>query len=95
MTSQTKFFIELTDIASLRFDCKGCGSVALLPFDKFRDVPAMCPNCQQEFVQFTNTTVQTVLRDFVRSVQQVKKLTESGASAFTFAMEIVPPVAKE
>jgi uncharacterized paraquat-inducible protein A len=46
MTLQTKRFIELADILSLRFECKECGaSVALPPDGDAARATASCPAC--------------------------------------------------
>lgn len=46
MTSETRVFVELTDIAGLEFSCRKCGTKILYPLEKQYDRLAdKCPNC--------------------------------------------------
>lgn len=92
MTVQTKCFIELSDIIALRFDCKKCKAISVFPFEEFRDVPQICPNCEQEFAGFNDNVTRHTMRDFMRAIRAVSSLTEKGQ--FLFSMEITPPATK-
>lgn len=87
MTTQTKCFIELKDIAALRLDCRKCGASVLLPFSGYKDMPYVCPNCESQFSEFNDHNVKGTVYEFVRAVNNVRKLTENGA--FAFRLEIL------
>ena len=69
MTVQTKCFIELSDIAALRIDCKKCKSAFVFPFEEFREIPRMCPNCEQEFVGFNDNVTRHAFHDFMKAIR--------------------------
>ena len=81
MTSQTKKFIELTDIAAFRFRCKneGCGAELCLPltanYSRDRCADA-CPNCGSGWLAIDNgagmtTSTAQSLERFVKNIQEV------------------------
>jgi hypothetical protein len=86
MTTQTKNFIELSDIIALRIDCKKCKTISVFPFEEFRDIPQSCPNCEQEFIGFNDNVTKHTIRDFMKAIRAVSSLTEKGQ--FSFSMEI-------
>ena len=56
MTSQTKHFIDLTDLMGIRFECKSCGSSLLVPLRKHNgelrniaQIPETCASCDRNF----------------------------------------------
>src|SRR5437660_1696632 len=67
MTSQTRTFIEMSDILSLRLECKSChcslligvnqedGTLSTL-VDKHNKVLANCPTCDATWTQFNAAT---------------------------------------
>jgi hypothetical protein len=83
---QTKCFIELSDILSLKLGCKKCGAVCQLPFDDYRDMPYMCVNCEAQFAELNDKQVKPAMKELVRAIRSVKKLAEAGN--FNFSLEI-------
>jgi hypothetical protein len=52
MTTETKTFIEITDIAGLEFSCPKCQTKVLYPLDKKYDRLAdKCPNCYEPWLE--------------------------------------------
>jgi transposase-like protein len=88
MTSQTKCFIELTDIVAIRLNCRKCKASITLPFSGYRDMPYVCPNCEAQFSEFNDKVVKGTISELVRCVNNVVKLTAEGG--FSFRLEIVP-----
>ena len=54
MTSQTKHYVELSDLLALRCECKHCHATVSLPFG--RDVRTeglySCPSCNEPWTNF-------------------------------------------
>ena|ERR1700683_4369482 len=74
MVSQTKKFIELSDIIAFRFECSACGAYATMPFGDFRRVPRACVNCGVEWeaphAQYVHETFQR-LGEAMRNAQHM------------------------
>jgi hypothetical protein len=79
MTSQTQQFIELSDILSLRCECRNpeCRAVLLLPFTgSLNDALRKCPKCKREWAGYEDAMssapdVQRLL-DSLKHVSQLK-----------------------
>jgi hypothetical protein len=101
MTSQTKKFIELTDILAFRFRCKvdGCGAELRLPLtaNYTRDRCAdMCPNCGANWLAIenggiTSSTAQSLER-IVKHMQEI--LRWPGQFELTLEVEAEPEEGK-
>ncbi len=75
VTSQTKQFIEMGDILSLRCDCKECGASLSLPigFGLAKSLLS-CPKCRKPWLQFEGGTYQITVDDFAKRVEELKQL---------------------
>jgi hypothetical protein len=94
MTSQTKHYIELSDILSLCFTCKDCKMA--LSFPAFENLKAkklaQCPACNEPWLDFQNgatislsfETLHQALREFKMVMDDRGKVTKG----FTLALEI-------
>jgi hypothetical protein len=53
MTSKTNRYVELSDILSLRFECKQCGAAISLPLSNVCDYQRLesCPNCTKPWIR--------------------------------------------
>jgi len=50
MTSETKHFIELSDVLGFRFECKNCHTSVMLPLNEFQaGLLYNCPNCRRDW----------------------------------------------
>lgn len=72
MTIQTKHFIELSDIVSLRFDCKHCGASLSLSLDDrlYRKI-AECPSCQRYWTVLNGASYEKLFSDVSASVKRL------------------------
>jgi hypothetical protein len=101
MTTQTKTFIELSDIIGLRLECKSCGCSLALGSTKGREtVDSLlsmgnktllnCPTCGAAWMQTLdpNRLADTALKELVRKLSDFKKIEHNyGCSV---ALEIKP-----
>jgi len=97
MTSQTKYFIELSDIVSLCFKCgnEKCGAILTLPLPLTRNVEedhalAKCPVCKRSWAVLdggpggVNVSYEPLIKEFVDGINKV-----SGARfGFSLRMEL-------
>jgi predicted RNA-binding Zn-ribbon protein involved in translation (DUF1610 family) len=90
MTSQTKHYIELSDILSVRCDCKECGASLSLPlaaniaYSLFK-----CPKCGVGWVRFDGGTHELTLTTFMSEMEKIKALLPK--AGFNLHFEIVAP----
>jgi hypothetical protein len=100
MTSQTKKFIELSDISGLRLECKQCGCSLLIEIEreegtienllaKNNNVLASCPTCGAEWAEFQRGTVMydSEIKDFFRQLRDLRKLTSKFGCALTLEIK--------
>ncbi|MGD0158494.1 MAG: hypothetical protein ABSB50_20580 [Terracidiphilus sp.] len=75
MTSQTKHYIELSDILSVRCDCKECGASLSLPLaSNLADALFKCPKCGKSWVRFQGGTYELTIATFMKSLEDLKGL---------------------
>jgi hypothetical protein len=106
MTTQTKTFIELSDIIGLRLECKSCGCSLALGSAKGREiVDSMlsmnnktlmnCPTCNAVWMQTLNpnSLADTALKELVRKLCDFKKIEHNYGCAVS--LEIKPEDSEE
>ena len=99
MTSQTKTFIELSDIIGLRLECKTCGVSVLINqktlssvTDQFNTALRGCPTCESSW---THTDVHgvvggmragfdTEIKAMIRAIAKVEELRDKLGCNLTF-----------
>jgi len=94
MTTQTKKFIELSDILNLRFRCKACGVELLIPSS--RDLSAReehgklkdCPVCYQPWATVNQSSCEFDISGFLKALHKLRGTMESFPAGFTLALEI-------
>ena len=77
MTTQTKKFIELSDILSLRCECRQgtCRTSLVIPLaDVSGRVFAVCPSCKEPWAKFLESTYELLIADFL---EKLKRLNEA------------------
>jgi transcription elongation factor Elf1 len=85
VTSQTKHFIEISDIIGIEFKCKTCGVSLLVEgdaiataVDTYSEMLHECPTCKHAWtVSETNPRnlgTDTYLKKFVRTLDEINKL---------------------
>lgn len=85
MTSQTKKFIETSDLLALRFECK-CSLTVVIPISKYKEMPITCPNCGHEFAEHVNTSVQQVFSGLIAALERAQQTAQ--ARGFKFSLEV-------
>jgi hypothetical protein len=92
MSSQTKQYIEMNDILSLRCDCKHCGASLSLPLaNDLAKSLLNCPNCNKPWARLNGDTYELALNDFAKRVAELKML--SPLAGFKLYIEIAPELA--
>lgn len=73
MTAQTKHFIELTDIAAMRCDCKGCGTSVVVPLKEgVSDAILSCPKCRKPWIRFMDSSHEAQVNAVVTAIENLK-----------------------
>jgi hypothetical protein len=87
MMTQTKTYIELGDLKALRFECKGCRAVLLLPFtaDLSKSVE-VCPKCRKGWTVGENVSYAADIEAFIRSTSDL--LPQLKAMGFSLTLEV-------
>jgi Zn ribbon nucleic-acid-binding protein len=90
MTLQTKRFIELSDILSLRFECRNCGATLTIDTRKnFSVPPRECVNCKNDLWGFEDATVDQAIRKLAEDLKLMQRIVdEKNRVAFGFSFEI-------
>lgn len=86
MTSQTKRFIEVSDIVGVRLECKKCGCALLLGLshkdaianllEPANKILSTCPTCGGIWASLPNGLLafDTEIKDFFRRMEQIKEI---------------------
>lgn len=102
MTSQTKRFIELSDITGLRLECKKCKCSLQIDINSQNTVEQLlnpaneilstCPACKGVWASLPDGRLafDTEVKDFFRRLQQVREI--ESKLGFSLSMEIKPEV---
>jgi hypothetical protein len=83
MTSQTKHYIELSDIVAIRIECGGCHASTSLPIaDNLKtNAIKVCPHCNEQWAQLIQGAnleqrfkdLAHILVDFKNAVRMIKE----------------------
>ena len=93
MTTQTKQFIELTDIVAFRFNCKNCGSTLSLPVsdERTRLVLDLCPNCKTQWAMTHGIAPDQFILGFREALKRIQAtMVKDSKLEFTMMLEIAP-----
>ncbi len=87
MTSQTKYYIEVSDIVALRFECRTCRAVLTLPLvaDIGKSV-LRCPKCKNGWTQMEHASHEPLIEEFVRQVDTLAHIVPG--LGFSFSLEL-------
>jgi hypothetical protein len=96
MTSQTKKFIEISDIVGLRFDCKNpeCGASLSLPLNQGvnrTDTVQRCPHCGKSWTMLSDADYAV---QFKRLLDMLRTLSDAPIGC-RFSFEIKPEPREE
>ena len=91
MTSQTKHYIEASDILSVRCDCKECGASLSLPLTvNLAESLFKCPNCKKPWVRFEGGTHEFVINALAENIGKLKELLPGAAFKIHFEISSDP-----
>lgn len=92
MTTQTKKFIEPSDILSLRLECAKCHATLLLPISGEIEVKRLyvCPNCERPWVRLpSGATAELAIADCVTHIKTLTGMLSGGQyNGFSLSLEI-------
>jgi len=74
MTSQTKHYIELSDILGLRFECAACNASVSFPLSQKFDLEKLsdCPGCSKTWVTFPmGPSIRGEIETLIRAITQL------------------------
>jgi len=97
VTSQTKHYIELSDILTLRFDCKNpkCGASLTASVRDFRqNALNYCPLCKEGWALINGTTCEAAIGDFIDAFRKLERMLGSSRdfpAGFNLRIEIKEP----
>ena len=103
MTIRAKYFIDMSDLVSIRIECKRCKTTLSLAISEDLRVDSlnMCPNCKEPWFALPgSSTMQPSLADFVRSVNRMasalrdwrKAMDTLNLPGFSLELEIKGPL---
>jgi hypothetical protein len=101
MTSQTKRFIEISDIVGVQFECKKCGVSVLIggsaiptAVDTYSEMLFECPTCKHPWTVTPgyprHTGFDTEIKQFIRMLAEMNKLQERIGCYFRFEIKEEP-----
>jgi hypothetical protein len=88
MTTQTKRFIELSDILALRFECKHCGCELLISslhdMSKREEQGKLndCPVCRKPWASVNGSTCESAIAEVLSSLNKLRRLIGTHQDAF-------------
>ncbi len=89
MTSQTKQFIEVSDLLGVRLECKYCGGSLLISLRKTVTLPLTCVNCNSDWFDDPDSLARGAIGNFVGVVKKLGSLLEK--QGVKFSIEVTPP----
>jgi hypothetical protein len=94
MTSQTKHFIELSDLVALRFQCKkeDCGATFTLPLSRALNTKklAMCPHCERPWLNIAIGEVgERAIWEFAKSLTELARVMNEQSLSFADRVSMV------
>lgn len=101
MTSQTKRYIELSDVLALRFTCKGCGSALDIPISKplngreDKEKLNTCPVCLQRWALRNEGNYHPAIAGFTTALKTLSDVLNMGEVGFSLTIEVKDEKPKE
>jgi Zn finger protein HypA/HybF involved in hydrogenase expression len=92
MTSQTKKFIEISDVKAVQMKCKDCGAVLTLPIEKAINVSRLfvCPHCQRPWVRLPQgATAELAVKECIDAIRTMADILNGQQfDGFSLTLEI-------
>src|SRR5436305_10181708 len=102
MTSEAKYFIEVSDMIALRFECRRCQATVVLSLGAVQvnvNKLRVCPNCDASWLQIPDgATIESRVKKFADELKGFQNALETWFShlgdetGFRFSVEIKPDV---
>jgi hypothetical protein len=81
MTSQTKVFLDPSDIVALRLECKQCGATLTLALSGAIEAKKLrtCPHCNNPWTMMHEKTIEPLVEKVINSLSSLNRsMDESG-----------------
>jgi hypothetical protein len=98
MTTQTKTFIDPSDILGIRLECGNCGMAVTMPVGREMNFKGLgyCQNCNEPWLVMLMTTMEPEIADYIRSTRALARRLEwwketlktNGNKGFDLSLEI-------
>ena len=92
MTSQTKRFIQLSDILGLHFECTHCDSTLLIPLSREIFIKKLyaCPHCGNPWIKrLEGGSVESVISDCIERLKALREALTGGLyDSFSLTLEV-------
>src|SRR5664279_5697770 len=89
MTIETGQYAELSDIRGLRFECKNCKAVIVLPLSQIiGGIPYNCVNCKSTWSAMASRDVSSAIEMLTGALRQFQYFNESPTTGFSFSLEL-------
>jgi len=99
MTSQTKRFIEISDVKAVQMKCADCGAILALPIEREINVSRLfvCPHCQRPWVKLPQgATAELAIKECMSALQQMATILSSKQfDGFSLTLEIATDEEKD
>jgi hypothetical protein len=97
MTSQVKHFVELSDIATIHFECGNCHASISLPISEKLKTESLrvCPSCNESWAQLAEgANLEAICRDFAKSLHALRSVLKEAKKytghKMTVSLELIP-----
>ena len=85
MTAEHRWLLELSEIAAVRFECKGCHATLGFPIDNWKQIaPVKCKNCDREWMM-AGSAAEKAIRMLNECLERLR--TESEALGCRLSLE--------
>ncbi len=98
MTSQTRLFIELSDLTAWRFECKNCRASLELDLTELKKGTLNeCPHCHRHWAliptnEYATVAMEPVFTKFLDALKELKGvLGEKSVLGFSVSLEVKAP----
>lgn len=98
MTTQTKTYIDPSDIVAVRVECKKCGCTVSIPISRTMSFSGLdqCKNCNSQMFRVAMTTIEPEMKSLADAIQAASDRVKSwqevamtmGGKGFAVSLEI-------
>jgi hypothetical protein len=89
MTTKTNQYADPNDILGLRFECRNCRALVVLPLSQIiGGIPKICFNCKSLWSATASRNVSDALEMLVSAIRQFQQFNENPTMGFAFSLEL-------